>query len=180
MPPGRGGKWHKEAASVPYWFGKSIRRAHFIPVYLCICHSVAHLKRCQLAAWEPGNCIVWKHLKTMLVGKGEGIAEGHLLGGEPVCKDPARWVLAGPWEAWWGEVLLEKEKVGKEGAPWKGKGWKPKGCKTKVAWAMLNRPTEEEAHGITNVKVQRGKKSSWAFLNSPSLLLVSVGAGGRE
>lgn len=32
MPPGRGRRWHKEGAPVPYWFGKSIRGAHFIPV----------------------------------------------------------------------------------------------------------------------------------------------------
>lgn len=115
MPPGRGGKWHKEAASVPYWFGKSIRGAHFIPVYLCICHSVAHLKKCQLAAWEPGSCIVWKHLKTILVGKGEGIAIGHSLGGWASalksCKMKAAWTM----ETWWIETLTENEGMGEEG-----------------------------------------------------------------
>lgn len=77
MPPGRGGKWHKEAASVPYWFGKSIRGAHFIPVYLCICHSAAHLKRCQLAAWEAGNCSVSKHLKGNAAGESMGLTQSH-------------------------------------------------------------------------------------------------------
>lgn len=73
IPPGRGGKWHKEAASVPYWFGKSIRRAHFIPVYLCICHSSGSFEK------VPTGCLgAWKlhRLKTLKDDAG-GERRGH-------------------------------------------------------------------------------------------------------
>lgn len=107
MPPGRGGKWHKEAASVPYWFGKSIRRAHFLPVYLRVCHSVGSFEKvptgCRGARepWRSGT--LWDDA----VGKGGDDAEGHLGGGDSVLV-PARWGLPGPREALCVEVLVEK------------------------------------------------------------------------
>lgn len=91
----------------------------------------------------------------MLVGKGEGIAEGHLLGGEPACKDPARWGLAGPWEAWWGEVMLEKERerestMEREGM--EAQRLEDQSCLGSIKEAYWRGGTQD-----TNVKVQRAK-----------------------
>jgi len=50
MPPGRGRRWHKEGAPVPYWFGKINKRSSFYPSVICaFAIQWAHLKKCQLA-----------------------------------------------------------------------------------------------------------------------------------
>lgn len=72
MPPGRGGKWHKEAASVPYWFGKINKRSSFYPsvsLHLPFSGSFEKMPTGCLGAWERHRL---KSLKDNPGGEGEG------------------------------------------------------------------------------------------------------------
>lgn len=168
MPPGRGGKWHKEAASVPYWFGKSIRRAHFLPVYLRVCHSVGSFEKvptgCRGARepWRSGT------LRDDAVGKGGDAAEGHLRGGTlSLCLQGEGCLGHGKlhaWRCWW-------RRYGEGGRTMEREGLEIQGWQTKVSWAAQNWLCEEAAHGVPVWKYRGEKKSAWVFLCFYSLLL---------